>query len=145
MNYRLYRQYDSAGNLLYIGVTRNPKQRMAQHRSTSPWSKDIHRVDIDKKHHYRYISSAQKAEEAAINIERPIHNVRGKLSPTYEEDMTKLQQQAKTVIDKYGLRRAAGLLGISHSTLYRYKTGAIKTVDATGKSALNILDAEARK
>lgn len=67
----LYRHYDSAGCLLYVGISLAFMQRLMQHRQDSGWFMDIARVDVE------WFDSAARAEEAervAINTEGPIHN-----------------------------------------------------------------------
>jgi predicted GIY-YIG superfamily endonuclease len=67
----LYRHFDANGQLLYIGVSLNPVQRMMQHSCGSDWFYDISRMTIE------WIDSrydALKAEHAAIIEEKPLHN-----------------------------------------------------------------------
>jgi predicted GIY-YIG superfamily endonuclease len=67
----LYRCFDASGAVLYVGVTSQPWQRIAAHRSTSPFGSQIHRVDLcwfDSR------AEALAAELAAIAEHRPIHN-----------------------------------------------------------------------
>ncbi len=67
----LYRHFDAYGQLLYIGVSLNPVQRMMQHSCGSDWFYDISRMTIE------WIDSrydALKAEHAAIIEEKPLHN-----------------------------------------------------------------------
>jgi hypothetical protein len=37
----VYRTYDALGRLLYVGVTRNPRQRFAYHRASAAWFGDV--------------------------------------------------------------------------------------------------------
>lgn len=69
----VYRGYDRAGVLLYVGITWSPKQRFAQHDAdlTEPWWSDIRRMEI------RWYPSRRRALELewiAIQTEHPIHN-----------------------------------------------------------------------
>lgn len=70
----LYRLYDAAGRLLYIGITWNPKERWKRHRKERPWWGDV-RVAAVECHATEY--EALTEELAAIKADRPIHNRRG--------------------------------------------------------------------
>jgi predicted GIY-YIG superfamily endonuclease len=68
----LYRHYDSAGNLLYVGVSLNALVRLQQHK-TSHWCDDITRVDIQK---FASRQEVLEAERVAITSENPVHNIK---------------------------------------------------------------------
>lgn len=68
----VYRLYDHAGQLLYIGSTGDLDKRLRDHRCKQPWAGAIARV-ASEPHPDR--ASARAAETAAIGIERPLHNV----------------------------------------------------------------------
>lgn len=70
---QLYRHFDAAGRLLYVGISLHALHRLAQHRG-SPWYAQIARVDIEV-HPSR--TAALCAEARAIAQERPLFNVRG--------------------------------------------------------------------
>lgn len=68
----LYRFFDRPGNLLYVGVTRDPAMRLAQHGAAKGWWQAVADIKIawyDSRH------EALDAERAAIKAERPVHNV----------------------------------------------------------------------
>lgn len=71
----LYRARDKNGNLLYIGITTQPKVRMDTHASTSPWmelcQKPFEWVGFDS------IESAQEAERDEIFKSCPPFNKTG--------------------------------------------------------------------
>jgi predicted GIY-YIG superfamily endonuclease len=70
----LYRFYDAAGRLLYVGVTGDPADRWARHAAEKPWWPDVAR------HAVQWLPSreaALSAEAAAITVEAPLHNVAG--------------------------------------------------------------------
>lgn len=67
----VYRLYDQADRLLYVGVTLNLESRIASHISGMPWGGDIHRIEV-KEYPNRVLAEA--AERAAIDSESPIHN-----------------------------------------------------------------------
>lgn len=68
----LYRFYDQAGSLLYVGITRNPPARFRDHARDKDWWLDV--VDI-KLEHYSSRTGLRQAEQAAIIVEHPRYNV----------------------------------------------------------------------
>lgn len=68
----LYRFFDSAGALLYVGITFDPGSRWRKHRDGKPWWTEVARIDIET-HPDR--NAVLQAEEAAIRAEHPLHNV----------------------------------------------------------------------
>ena len=79
----LYRYYDKSSNLLYVGISCDPKKRLSQHttnlRAISEggvdvliWTDLIDKTDIEWFEN-RY--KARKAEELSIEAERPRHNI----------------------------------------------------------------------
>lgn len=68
----LYRCFDRAGRLLYVGVSLNPIGRIAQHRGNSRWFEGVARVDIEWLPNR---AAAIAAEAVAIARELPLWNV----------------------------------------------------------------------
>lgn len=68
----LYRLYDSADALLYIGIAHDPGVRWSRHASTKPWWPDVARKAVEW-HDEREIAEA--LETAAITAEHPRYNV----------------------------------------------------------------------
>ena len=67
----LYRLYDRAGELLYVGITSDPERRFAQHADDKHWWWRVARKRIewfDKR------SNALAAEEMCIKIKDPAYN-----------------------------------------------------------------------
>lgn len=69
----LYRCFDAAGGLLYIGITKDPGNRFAVHASITPWWCEVAKVTLDETS-YEDRGEAHAAERAAIRAERPFHN-----------------------------------------------------------------------
>lgn len=69
----LYRFFDAAGDLLYIGITNDPSKRFGRHASDKPWWEEVDRIDLER-HPSR--EAVLAAEAAAIKTERPRYNVR---------------------------------------------------------------------
>jgi DNA-binding transcriptional regulator YhcF (GntR family) len=69
----VYRLYDSAGRLLYVGITNDPKVRWLAHAGDKAWWSEVARRDVE------WVpdrSTAVRLEGEAIRMERPIHNVK---------------------------------------------------------------------
>lgn len=67
----LYRHFDAGGQLLYVGISLNAVQRLAQHRDTAHWFARLARVEVEW-HVDR--EAALRAEACAIAAEAPLHN-----------------------------------------------------------------------
>lgn len=80
----VYRLYDSAGALLYIGSAFDPEKRCQAHRRKPWWRQVAQRVD--EWHATRV--HAYTAEMAAISIERSAYNVMG--TEAYREECRRL-------------------------------------------------------
>jgi hypothetical protein len=73
--FRLYRFYDEAGTLLYVGITgRLPFRRLMEHVCDKPWAAQMARWEVDPR---VFASEAEvlAAEKAAIIAERPRWNI----------------------------------------------------------------------
>lgn len=71
----LYRHYDAAGALLYVGISLCAIGRLSQHRRGAEWFDQIARVDIEW---FPSRDEAETAERAAIGLESPRHNIVGR-------------------------------------------------------------------
>jgi len=67
----VYRLYDSADHLLYVGITHDPEQRWTTHAGTKTWWPQVAHNTIEW-HDNRQLAEA--AEKTAIRDERPAHN-----------------------------------------------------------------------
>lgn len=68
----LYRFFDKAGDLLYVGISNNPGRRWAQHERDKPWWHEVHHVEIER---YPDRAAVLVAEAEAIRAENPRYNV----------------------------------------------------------------------
>lgn len=68
----LYRHFDSAGNLLYVGISLSVISRQSAHRRIAPWEKEIATITIER---HKTHDQAWDAETAAIRIEKPKYNI----------------------------------------------------------------------
>jgi len=82
----LYRMYDDAGTLLYVGISGTTATRLSQHRAGKDW---WHRVSFIRCEHFATRSDAAKAELRAIAAEQPEFNKTGAVAvphpPTAEQ------------------------------------------------------------
>jgi predicted GIY-YIG superfamily endonuclease len=69
----LYRHWDVYDNLLYVGISNNFVERLAQHKEGAGWYKDIYMVTIE---HFETREEALLREAEAIRTEKPLHNVK---------------------------------------------------------------------
>lgn len=76
----LYRFFDPAGNLLYVGVTSRPRDRWHVHSKRAPWWPLVASVSITDERMKEV--KARRVETAAIHSERPLHNVAKTLRPS---------------------------------------------------------------
>ncbi len=70
----LYRFHDATSELLYVGVTWNPKERWKCHRKTKDWWFDVVRADVEC---HPSEELAHAAEYVAITTESPRYNRHG--------------------------------------------------------------------
>jgi hypothetical protein len=70
--YTLYRFFDDADQLLYVGITLNPPARFAQHRGSKGWWDTVVRIDLER---YPNKVAVLAAEREAIITEVPAFNV----------------------------------------------------------------------
>lgn len=112
----LYRFWDHADELLYVGITASPSQRWRQHAGDKPWWSEVNKVTLDP---FPTREAVLKAERAAITAERPRYNIVHNLAlaptePTPGEIMRRvLGAQVSLVIackyDRMTVRLAAAL------------------------------------
>lgn len=67
----VYRAFDAAGALLYVGCTARLEDRLSAHRFTSDWGHLGVRVKVVGPYNYE---TAREIERVAIATERPLYN-----------------------------------------------------------------------
>lgn len=73
----VYRMFDPAGRLLYIGMTGDAGQRFADH-AAKRWFPQVEMIKLEW---FQTKAAAQVAEQRAIQSERPRHNIAGRRTP----------------------------------------------------------------
>jgi predicted GIY-YIG superfamily endonuclease len=68
----LYRLLNDSGEILYIGITNSPENRLLQHKETKLWFHQAVYVDLEI---YETREEALLAERKAIRSERPLYNI----------------------------------------------------------------------
>lgn len=86
----VYRFYDAAGVLLYVGSTWRPHARWRQHQG-KPWFPEVATARIEQ---FPDVESMRAAEREAICTEHPRHNVIGRRRPVDLEELAR-QREAK--------------------------------------------------
>jgi excinuclease UvrABC nuclease subunit len=71
-NCSVYRYYDAAGHLLYVGCSVSPARRYSIHKAIAPWFKQMQRMTVEM---FDTVPAARIAEANAIRDEKPLHNV----------------------------------------------------------------------
>lgn len=71
----VYRVFDAADTLLYIGCTRTPHSRFKQHKSKAAWYPKAHHAEWTA---FPNFATARAAESAAICADRPLFNIEHK-------------------------------------------------------------------
>lgn len=68
----VYRVYDKAGRLIYIGCSRRPEKRLKEHKFDSPrWHSQMASVRLSGPYNYE---TARQLEYDAINSENSVYN-----------------------------------------------------------------------
>lgn len=68
----VYRLFDAAGRLLYVGMSQDVARRLRQHSTLQAWWPAVARVTTVE---YPSRYAARRAERDAIAAENPVHNI----------------------------------------------------------------------
>lgn len=108
----LYRHFDAANVLLYVGVTKDIETRNSQHRVNAPWWRQVVRTTEET---FESRSEALTAELVAIATERPVHNV----AESVERDALGSVLRREIATAGMSMRDASRAAGIPLATLHR--------------------------
>jgi predicted GIY-YIG superfamily endonuclease len=127
----LYRHFDEAGSLLYVGISLSAVNRLSRHSHGSRWFSEIARVEIEK---FGTREAAHEAETEAIRRERPKYNVHHVKKPEpvkqniENTEQTKLRQRDRLI----NFRDVNALIGskckTGHMALALARRGIIQAV-----------------
>lgn len=70
----VYRAYDRAGRLLYVGMSFTASARIAAHRTQSAWAKNVYEYKVRT---YECSQQAERVERRAIRLLKPMYNIVG--------------------------------------------------------------------
>jgi hypothetical protein len=76
--HHLYRHFNAAGQLLYVGISFSALHRLADHKDQSAWFWSIARVEVQG---FKRREDAALTEKIAIRLEKPMHNIAHALEP----------------------------------------------------------------
>jgi predicted DNA-binding transcriptional regulator AlpA len=68
----LYRHFDTAGRLLYVGIAFDSVVRLKGHQRAASWFKQVTTITIQR---FPTRAEAEAAEREAIKAEKPLHNI----------------------------------------------------------------------
>ena len=75
----LYRLFDADDQLLYVGISRNWRERFHAHEKAQPWWNEVTKITLER---FDSREAVAEAERVAIKVERPTKNKQH--SQTYE-------------------------------------------------------------
>jgi excisionase family DNA binding protein len=138
MTYRLYRHYNTDGELLYVGISLNAFARLVGHRDHSTWFADISRVELEA---FETKEAALEAEKIAIQKERPTFNVQhNPVASLKSGEVTPIGQHRLLVSIKY----ACAHYGCSPSHLYELlAAGKIRAIRDGRRTKIEVASGDA--
>lgn len=104
----VYRCFDSAGTLLYVGCTNALGRRLAEHQRRSRWFGEVSTITVEN-----HGTAAAQVERDAIRDERPQHNIANATVPTPTIRTRDL------IVKREALRAARHHRGVSQAELAR--------------------------
>lgn len=122
----VYRLFDEAGRLLYVGTSANPQSRWEQHAREKLWWSSVTRATVE------WCASrpdALAAEREAIRSERPLHNnkatpeeeafpYQGNRGPSAETRLRRAGAEARGAMDRLAIAvNSAVASGLSTSEI----------------------------
>lgn len=134
----LYRMFDTAGQLLYVGMTANPAHRIRDHKTQQSWWSDVAEIKVE---HFLTRADLAAAEREAIRTENPRFN-----SVRYTDPTSPRPRKPPPTIGLAAVRKARGLtvenvadeLGISQNLVTAIEAGTIP-LSARLKSQLELV------
>jgi len=100
----VYKHYDEAGTLLYVGISMTMMARQAQHKANSHWFGDVARIEIEWMSDRR---AALRRERELIRTLDPLHNKHHKLTQEQRKAEQAAAEQAMIEADAREASRLA--------------------------------------
>lgn len=131
MSATVYRMYDEADTLLYVGISGHWPGRLTQHEGDKPWWGTVSRASLE---HFADRASAVAAEKRAIAAEGPRYNITGTGSRPRRNPRSPL---AIAILNEGMSRRQfAACVGVAESSISRLEAG----MGASSSTAKTIAD-----
>lgn len=120
----LYRLFDAAGTLLYVGISSDPKVRWINHAGEKAWFPQVATTTFEW---FDTRSSAEAAEVVAIKTEKPLHNIihnvtRSTAASRPKRLLPNLPPRDPRLVDLVSLHEAADILGVSRQGVHKMLT-----------------------
>lgn len=117
----VYRFWNAAEELLYIGMSGGLAARLDSHHAVLPWK--VVKITVE------WFSSKEEAFEAeakAINTEHPKMNCRRKNGPKKVQPLPQVIERAKELYKQHGTwQLAADAVGLNIGNLHKLSTGKL--------------------
>lgn len=126
MSHYVYKHFDKAGKLLYVGLTNDLIERHKQHRANSPWWQAIRRFSSSE---YENRIDAENSEIEQIHNGQPEFN-------TCHKDLQIRVVCPKKLTMKRNIKRAMNKSGKTHAVIAR-ELGISRTAVGYWQSATN--------
>lgn len=101
-----YQIFDNQWQLIYVGISRDSRQRLAQHRRSSVWWPRAYHVTVMR---YDSRDVAESVEAEAIRCERPRYNV----------DPGSRRARTRHLTEEERMRREVGYIEFGFTPNYR--------------------------
>lgn len=152
----LYRLFDEAGELVYVGITNVGRHRLKQHAADKEWWADVKSATFE---HFKTRDEALAAETKAIKTESPKANIAGRprphvIMPTPPRDtrssvkgLKKADHYKPSLIAQEDIRRALDKQAHRHfdcdadELIRRFESGEIERTDPRLKYVVNLMGA----
>jgi len=84
----VYWMYDATGRCLYVGVTRHPVRRWAQHQRSKPWISQVASKHMAGPFTDRVARAMERREQDAL---RPVYDARQSMSRTRLKSLERIR------------------------------------------------------
>lgn len=113
----LYRYFNNAGELLYVGISINAIYRLGQHKENAEWFGFIDRIEIEK---FENLKLALEAEKTAIQGEKPLYNIAHQGAAEEEQNIGDSPSMQCKLAGLAGLAELSRISSVSVQTLINW-------------------------